>query len=197
MKVAALFVDPCGVYSALQDVDLWPESRDARLYAGPYPVVAHPPCNRWCRMATLNYRLYPREDNRVGNDGGCFASALASVRSWGGVLEHPASTLAWAAHDLSPPRGLGWQQTLDVGWVCEVWQSAYGHLAAKATWLYYVGELAPMPLDWSRLPGSAIVGYVLAKYRTRPTLPRRLTSATPPQFRDVLLQLARMSRGVI
>ena len=43
--VAALYVDPAGPYANQTGVDLVvPESRDARLYAGPHPVVAHPPC---------------------------------------------------------------------------------------------------------------------------------------------------------
>src|SRR6266542_1132660 len=49
--VAALYVDPNGVYASLPDVEVWDEARDARLYAGPWPVVAHPPCARWCRLA--------------------------------------------------------------------------------------------------------------------------------------------------
>ncbi len=51
IKVAALFVEAGGVYSNLAGVDPWDIKRDARLYAGPYPVVAHPPCARWSRLA--------------------------------------------------------------------------------------------------------------------------------------------------
>lgn len=47
--IAALFVQRGGVYFGLPDVDPWDEQRDARLYAGPLPVVAHPPCQRWGR----------------------------------------------------------------------------------------------------------------------------------------------------
>ena len=139
MKVAALFVANPGCYVGLPDVDPWDVKRDARLYAGPYPVVAHPPCQLWVNFAALNYKRYGGEHNRPGNDGGCFASALASVRQWGGVLEHPASSKAWRKYGLRPPEPVlvGWwsDPTWPNAWTCEVWQSAYGHAARKRTWL--------------------------------------------------------------
>lgn len=49
--IAALYVKKNGAYFGLEGVDPWDETRDARLYDGPYPVVAHPPCQRWCRFA--------------------------------------------------------------------------------------------------------------------------------------------------
>lgn len=50
-EVAALFVDAAGSYADLAGVDLWDEARDARLYPGTAPVVAHPPCQRWGEVA--------------------------------------------------------------------------------------------------------------------------------------------------
>src|SRR5262245_42322222 len=105
--IAALFVDPDGAYAGLPDVDVWDERRDARAYAGPHPVVAHPPCARWCRLAGL---VEKRWGHKKGADGGCFASALASVRRWGGVLEHPAYSDAWLAFNLPLPPVEGWQR---------------------------------------------------------------------------------------
>lgn len=52
--IAALYVDPNGVYSGLPDVEVWDEARDARTYAGPWLVVAHPPCARWGSLAFVN-----------------------------------------------------------------------------------------------------------------------------------------------
>jgi hypothetical protein len=110
------------------------------------------------------------------------------------VLEHPASSNAWAAHGLPSPAGMGWQQVVRDGvaksaWVCEVWQSAYGHRARKRTWLYTAGE-PPQDLRWERPPGTAQVGWF---DRIKPSLSKREASATPPEFRDVLLSIAAKS----
>ena len=74
--IAALYVEIGGAYSGLDGVDAWDETRDARGYQGPFPVVAHPPCQRWGAMASVNYIRWGGEHNRPGNDGGCFASAI-------------------------------------------------------------------------------------------------------------------------
>src|SRR5512146_3206449 len=127
LKVAALFVDPKGVYAGLPDVEVWDEARDARLYEGPWPVVAHPPCNRWSKLATFRRQ-------RDGQDDGCFEAALDAVLRFGGVLEHPAYSLAWSRFGLPKPGAAGWTQSLFGGASCEVDQAWYGHEANKPTW---------------------------------------------------------------
>src|SRR3954470_15594367 len=105
--VAALFVQADGCYSGRHDIDAWPESRDARLYTGPWPVVAHPPCQRWGRFwhgSTRKPHQY-----RLGEDQGCFAAALTAVRNYGGILEHVADSQAWPFFGLAmPPKDGGW-----------------------------------------------------------------------------------------
>jgi hypothetical protein len=196
LKVAALFVAKKGVYFSRDGVDTWDETRDARLYRGPLPVVAHPPCQLWGPFAAINYHRWGGEHNRPGNDGGCFASALASVRQYGGVLEHPAGSRAFAAHGLPKPAGGGWQRDGD-DWTCEVWQSAYGHRCRKSTWLLYVGNDPPFELDWTRQPGTHQCGShdQRGKVRNKPTVSRREASATPPTFADALIALAAHSRS--
>src|SRR5690606_21910200 len=127
------------------------------------------------------------------NDGGCFASALASVNCWGGVLEHPADTLAWKAYNLEKPEQGKWKRS-GIGWVCEVWQSAYGHKARKRTWLYYVGRKKPRELRWDRINGSHRVGKMAHAKTHKPALSSLEANSTPKAFRDELLKLARGSR---
>jgi len=200
--VAALFVESNGIYSRISGVDIWDESRDARGYKGPLPVVAHPPCRLWINYAALNFKRYGGEHNRPGNDGGCFASALKSVRIWGGVLEHPAFSKAWLLFGLKKPLKkpeIGWYHVGDgPNWrkhyVCEVYQSAYGHKAQKRTWLYYVGANEPSEARSEHNPGTHQCGWF---DRIKPTLGKKAASATPAEFADYLVQLARESyRGV-
>lgn len=201
MTVAALFVQPRGVYFGLPGVDPWDASRDARLYAGPHRVVAHPPCERWGRYWSGGPSAKVRR--RLGDDGGCFAAALAAVRKWGGVLEHPEGSHAWRAHGLAiPPRTGGWIQADDVGGMtCCVYQGWYGHDAKKATWLYACGVRLP-ELRWGPSPGGKRLdeGFRSAAARRaaraagqRPLerLSHRQRSATPVQFRDLLLSMVR------
>lgn len=203
--VAALFVATDGAYFGLEGVDPWDVRRDARLYAGPHPVVAHPPCERWGRYWGGGPMLHgtPRQ-KKLGDDDGCFASALASVRRWGGVLEHPEASHAFAAHGLETPAWrFGWQGAGDMqGWVCCVAQGNYGHRARKLTWLYACAPSLP-PLDWST-PTMQIKledGYHSREERARIRkkgiclrLSQRQRAATPPAFRDMLLDLARRAR---
>ena len=190
--VAALFVQPNGCYSDLPFVDAWPESRDARNYIGTLPVVAHPPCQLWGAMANVNWSRWGGEHNRPGNDGGCFAAAVRAVDEWGGVLEHPAKSRAWGAHGLTKPAQMGWQRTIDGSWVCEVWQSAYGHRANKATWLYYRGTNPPADLKWARIVGTHQIGFrdQRGKSANKPNLGKREANATPRMFRDALIALS-------
>lgn len=189
MLVAALFVQRGGIYWDDPRCDCWDDERDARRYAGPLPVVAHPPCARWCRLAKF---VQSQGGGAVGDDAGCFASALESVRRWGGVLEHPAWSLAWAAHGLPAPPSWGWHSDIGGGWCCEVAQSAYGHRATKLTWLYYAGATPPSPLDWRKPRGSGVVSG-MRNNCGRPLTDRvwsKEASSTPPAFAEALISLA-------
>jgi hypothetical protein len=215
VTVAALYVDPKGVYAGLPDVEVWGEKRDARTYAGPWPVVAHPPCARWSRLAGFTEARFGL---KRGDDGGCFAAALKAVRKWGGIIEHPAYTDAWKAFGLPrPSTWYGWTTSLlDPGATAYVEQGRYGLPVKKATWLYAVGVVLP-ELRWGYVSdgdgdgdgrmaswrdtfggrrgqleqgGTHLAACVVDGVRVK-SPHFGLTSTTPPDFRDVLLATAR------
>ena len=203
-RIAALFVARGGVYYGLPDVDPWDEERDARKYQGPHPVVAHPPCERWGRY--WDGGPSARGRFRKGEDGGCFEAALLAVNLWGGVLEHPAGSSAWAAFGLAkPPRAGGWVHTR-FGWTCCVDQGHYGHRASKATWLYAAhrdNELLWQPADmvWGAAGKTLPLEGLSLERRARQiktgvvqNLSHKQRKATPPSFRDVLLRIALSAR---
>lgn len=205
-KVAALFVETDGCYFGLADVDPWDEARDAREYAGPWPVVAHPPCQRWGRFWHGSTRK-PHQFKK-GDDGGCFAAALTAVRNFGGVLEHPAHSHAWEWFGLvAPKQGAGWTPAdSHGGMTCYVEQGHYGHESRKPTWLYSVGCRLPA-LNWSRgeqrIPEWMVERYGYEKARRIGVVAMvggknktRIRNATPPMFRDVLLSIARSSSAM-
>ena len=206
--VAALYVEPKGCYVGVPGVDPWDEARDARAYAGPHPVVAHPPCQRWGRFwhgSTRKPHQY-----KLGDDSGCFKAALQAVCRFGGVLEHPADSNAWAFYGINKPhRAGGWIRAFNDDreiWTCCVYQGHYGHPSGKATWLIVAGVpfyLLPA-LKWGkteqRLPAWMIERYGYEKARRIGVVAMvggkdktRIRNATPPEFKAVLLALARLA----
>lgn len=123
--VAALYVDPRGPYPKLVE-HWWDEARDARTYAGPWPVVAHPPCGPWGNLRHLSKA--PECIKELG------LLAVEQVRKWGGVLEQPAGSKLWGAAGL-PMTSVDHEYD----WSLEVEQVAWGHVARKKTWLYFYG----------------------------------------------------------
>lgn len=202
--VAALYVEPAGCYVGVPGVDPWDERRDARIYPGPHPVVAHPPCQRWGRFWHGSTRK-PHQF-KLGDDGGCFAAAFSAVKACGGVIEHPAHSKAFEAFGImKPAQGSGWQyDSLNAVWVCYVEQGHYGHPSRKPTWLVVSGvPQGSLPtLQWGKAPQQLPqwmidrYGYekarrigVVAMIGGKDKTAKR--NATPLPFRDVLLGIAR------
>jgi hypothetical protein len=139
-QIAALYVDPTGPYPQLLDEGDWfDQERDARTFAGGKPVVAHPPCGPWGKLA---WRC-THQDRTTG------FHAVAEVRRNGGVLEHPMGSQLF--QECGIPVG-DWdnpERETDAwgGYTIRVRQADWGHRGEKDTILYIVGtaELPPMP----------------------------------------------------
>lgn len=207
-KIAALYVEKAGSYFGLDAVDPWDEERDARQYVGPWPVVAHPPCQRWGKMwfgQPLAVKLTGKR-KKLGDDAGCFEAALDAVRKFGGVLEHPWGSLAWPHFDLNTPdRAGGWIMADFLGgWTCCVEQGQYGHYARKPTLLYLFGaeppslkwgyrhpNLDPAVVERMGLQRAKRLGEVGARGGGTDSSPR---IGTPKDFRDLLISMARAAK---
>lgn len=203
--IAALYVETGGSYYGLPGVDPWDEVRDARAYAGPHPVVAHPPCQRWGKLwAGQPLHIKKTGIRKIkGDDGDCFVSALAAVRVWGGVIEHPWQSHAWPTFGFTvPPRAGGWVKADEFGgWTCCVEQGRYGHTARKPTMIYAVGTDRP-ELEWGESIMKldpvivARIGLKRAKRRGEVAAKGGGTDSTqriytPPAFRELLISLAQ------
>lgn len=204
-QIAALYVETGGAYYGVPGVDPWDEGRDARAYRGPHPIVAHPPCQRWGRYWHGSTRK-PHQYQK-GDDSGCFAAALRALIAYGGVLEHPADSHAWTHFGLTKPsRSGGWVEAAPGTWTCCVHQGHYGHMASKPTWLLASGmsfdvlpslrwgkcaqRIHPVALErhgYEKARRIGMMAMVGGKDKTR------IRNATPPEFRDVLLAIARQA----
>jgi hypothetical protein len=175
IDVSVLYVDPRGPYPKLV-ADWWDEKRDARLYAGPNPVVAHPPCGPYSSLRTLS-----RETT-----ADCGPLAVAAVQRWGGVLEQPSGSKLWEVCGLPAP--------------FVVDQVDFGHVARKRTWLYLVG-CTPGPLPPKRKATHWCSGSQTPGARGKPPPGIKICSAqqrrrTPVAFAEWLLDLAAQADGI-
>lgn len=142
MNVAALYVRSDTIYRSIPGVGCWDRERDARLYAGSYPVVSHPPCGPWGNMRIWRRYLHEKigwGSSEYDSDGaamGCGPIAVHQVRRFGGVLEHLAGSALWRHMGMPGP---GDRNDSYEGYTIEIEQSDFGHRARKRTWLYIVG----------------------------------------------------------
>lgn len=208
-KIAALYVEKNGTYHGLHRIYTWDEDCDARMYQGPYPVIAHPPCQRWGKMwfGSPSHVKKTGVKKLKGDDKGCFKSALFDVRRFGGVLEHPWGSHAWSHFGLNKPqRTGGWIEADDFGgWTCCVEQGEYGHYCPKPTLLYAVGVNHLPELRWgvtkvkeSDFPKEAIEKYGFEKCKKIGLMSfkgggvdNHARIHTPVEFRNILVGLAR------
>jgi hypothetical protein len=182
-SIAALFCRTDSVYRQFAAVDVYDIERDARTWPGGTALIAHPPCRAWGRLRSF---AKPREDEK---DLARFA--VARVRQFGGVLEHPEASSLWADQGLP----LGKRSDAWGGFTLALDQSWFGHRARKSTWLYVVGV---SPRDVPALSFSLdLPTHVVSLYsgrdrsRCRPEIGKAEREATPPRFAMWLCELAR------
>lgn len=186
IEVAALFVRKDSAYKAIAGVDAYDVMRNALSWPGGCPIVAHPPCAQWGGL---------RRQANVDHEEKMHAiRALAAVRKFGGVLEHPRRSSLWD-HKCMPKPGAGADQY--GGYTIEIDQWHWGHVVNKPTWIYIVGcapaRLPVMPYREGKADRVISTGHGLRKgmpgWRSRVT--QREREYTPPMLADWLVRIAR------
>lgn len=179
--VAVLFARADSVYKTMPGCDVFDIERDARTWRGGTPVVAHPPCRQWGKL-----RQFAHGD---AAEKQLARLAVLQVRSFGGVLEHPAESTLWADQGLPLPG----RSPDGFGWTAEIRQCDWGHKAEKLSWLYVVGC---HPDELPAVPGrSEPVGLIKPRRGVprdgRKIVTKRERDATPPAFAEWLVEIAR------
>lgn len=95
-------------------VDCWGRQRNANLYPGPYPIIAHPPCGPWGK-----YRSVCKQSV---DDG---IRAMELVHRYHGCVEQPSGSALFMEHG---------REGGNVEVIC---QGDWGHPAQKSTLLYW------------------------------------------------------------
>lgn len=184
--VAVLFARSDSVYKSLPGLDVYDLERDALTWSGGCPVVAHPPCREWGKLRQF---AQPREGEKD-----LALWAVDRVRTFGGVLEHPAGSKLWPELGLPEP-GKGFDEF--GGWTLGIHQHWWGHRAEKRTKLYIVGcapadiPEIPMRLDY---PTHVIGDVGRAGIGKRPEVSKAEREHTPPDLARWLVDLARRTR---
>lgn len=153
------------------------KKEDALNFKKTYPAIYHPPCRSWSRLRGLSKRL-PVEH--------WFALwSLIRVRRYGGILEHPASSLLFNKYIIRPGAGYdewgGFSVCVDLHW--------WGFPAVKRTYLYFVGlsidQLPPFPLNFNAV--THVIGTTAHKSDLK-ELSKSQRSKTPFSMCEYLLK---------
>ena len=171
-----------GPYPALLGRErCWDEQRNAKLYNGPDPVVAHPPCGPWSRLRFMCTK----------QDPACGPRAVEQVRAFGGVLEHPAESQLWRHCRLPFPGELPDEHA---GFTVLVRQVAWGHACEKPTWLYCVG--VTRSLVYSGIRRGGVASHRIASGPRGPLLSahKAMRSRTPVPFAEWLISIATQAK---
>ena len=189
--VAALYIDPCGPYPALLGTDAcWPKERDAKLYAGPHPIVAHPDCGPWSKLRHMCSK----------QDRTCGPVAVEQVRKYRGVLEHPEHSALFSELELPKPEGRSKSVGFDSwgGRTYQVDQCDWGHRCRKPTWLYVVAPFAVHDwlfrrLNWQRGTGTPTHCVCTGPRQSQrlPVATKAVKRQTPEPFARLLIEIAR------
>lgn len=181
---SVLFVRKDSIYKNL-GCNCYDIERNALIWPGGHPIIAHPPCRAWGKLKGL---AKPKPGERE-----LAIWSVEQIRKYGGVLEHPKHSTLWKEMNLPTGKNIdefgGFSLSIDQFW--------FGHKAQKSTHLYIVGikpGLIPaMPLRFDA------VEYVIStskrnakghRSKAKKETSKKDREATPPELAKWLIEIA-------
>ena len=127
MKIPVLFTAHNSLYNDIDIFDCYDEKRNALSFNDRVPLIAHPPCRKFSKLRGLS--TAPLSEKKLA------FFALAKVRQFGGILEHPRSSTLWLNGNFKLDGSVddygGFLRSVNLSW--------FGFPAEKKTMLYFVG----------------------------------------------------------
>jgi hypothetical protein len=184
-NIAVLFCEPDSIYKTLPGYEVYDKERDALTFPGGMPGVYHPPCRGWCKLRQFAKPESGEKDLAIWS--------VEMIRTWGGVLEHPAGSALWA--DAKLPRA-GKGEDKFGGFTLSIDQYWFGHKAQKRTLLYVCGVKRSDVPDICFKMGRPTHGVCNSKTGLL-ELSKKARKETPVRFAEWLCELARnVGKGV-
>ena len=175
--VTVLFCTENSIYKKL-GCNVYDKNRDALSWSGKEPAIYHPPCQLWSRMKYFS--TAPESDKYYA------LWSVNKVRSYGGILEHPAASSLFNLMNLPKPG-----RSDEFGFTVEIDQFNYGHLARKKTWLYICG-IEPglvMPLLSKKIPARCKYVCSTSKRGHKPELNQKERNKTPIRMAKTFVKI--------
>ena len=177
MKIPVLFTAHNSFYNDIDIFDCYDEKRNAFSYTGRSPLIAHPPCRLFSRLRKFSTAAIKEKQ--------CAFFALARIRQFGGILEHPRSSTLWLDGNFKLDGSVdeygGFLRSVNLSW--------FGFPAQKKTMLYFVGinpgSLPPFPMSL-----NAITHVISSSSNTgKKELSALYRSRTPQLMLDYFLEV--------
>lgn len=144
--VNILFASKDSFYFQIPGLNVFDEKRNAESVERKGVFICHPPCAQWSRL-----RYFSNFNSRLKAYG---PWSILLVRKFGGIIEHPASSLLFKKYlplPGQPPDKYG-------GFSLKITMHQFGASYHKPTWIYIVGinkkDLPAEPLNFSVISHS-------------------------------------------
>ena len=175
--IPVLFTQENSNYNKIKIFDCYDIKRDALSFNGRIPLIAHPPCRKFSKLRGLS--TAPLSEKKLA------FFALAKVRQFGGILEHPRSSTLWKDGNFNLDGSVdsygGFLRSVDLSW--------FGFPARKKTMLYFCG-ITPGQLPSFPISLNAITHVISSTYKSdKKELSKNMRSTTPLQMIEFFIEV--------